>query len=114
MNETSASPSATLLHQDRPLRLLTRFEVRERLGNISDDKLYSLIKDRALNPPCKIGTSSRWLESDLDSFIATLAEARQAPSPPAGIRRHHEKLAVERKRRGVEPEEKAKPTKVVL
>ena len=99
MNETTAIPSAVMPNQDRPARLLTRFEMREGLGGISDDKLYSLVRDGDLSPPIKLGTSSRWLESDLEQLIAKLAETRQAPSPPAGIRRHHAKLAEERKRR---------------
>lgn len=102
MKEVTAPPSAALLHPDRPLRLLTRIEARERLGNISDDKLYSLIRDGELPPPIKLGTSSRWLESDLERFISKLAEARRAPSTPAGICGHHAKLAEERKRRAME------------
>jgi predicted DNA-binding transcriptional regulator AlpA len=82
--------------QNRPVRLLTRFEARERLGGLSDDKFYSLIRAGELPPPIKLGTSSRWLETDVDGFILKLAESRKAHSPPAGIRRHHEKLARQR------------------
>lgn len=78
------------------LRLITRFEFREGLGGISDDKFYGLIRDGVIEPPIKIGTSSRWLESDLIAVIDKLAEARKAPSPPPGIRRHQEKLASQR------------------
>lgn len=108
MNEVTATPSAALPNQDRSVRLLTRIEARERLGGISDDKLYGLIRDGDLPPPIKLGTSSRWLESDLEGFIARLAEARKAPSPPAGIRRHQAKLAEERKRRAKDLSDKVK------
>ncbi len=96
MNEATAIPTADLPNKERVKRLLTRFDMREGLGGISDDKLYGLIRDGDLPPPLKLGTSSRWLQGDLDAFIARLAEARQPPSPPAGIRRYHEKLAADK------------------
>lgn len=107
MTETT-TPSAALSIQDRAVRLVTRIEARERLGDISDDKFYGLIRDGDLPPPIKLGTSSRWLESDLDEFISKLAKARQASMPPAGIRRHHAKLAEDRKRRAMDLAEKSK------
>lgn len=108
MTETTASPSAALPNQDRSVRLVTRIEARDRLGGISDDKFYGLIRDGELPPPLKLGTSSRWLESDLEEFIAKLAEARQTSMPPPGIRRHHAKLAEDRKRRAMDLAEKSK------
>lgn len=98
MNETTAPPSVVPRHQGRSMRLLTRIEARERLGNISDDKFYGLIRAGDINPPLKIGVASRWLESDIEDYIHKLTEARQAPSTPAGIRRHHAKLAAKDQR----------------
>ena len=96
MNETTATPFAADENQDRPTKLITRLDFRERLGGISDDKFYSLIRDGELPPPIKIGVASRWLSSDAEEAIAKLVEASQAPKAPAGIRRHHEKLASQR------------------
>ncbi|HSD17511.1 MAG TPA: hypothetical protein VLC71_09695 [Thermomonas sp.] len=90
------------------LRLITRFEFRESLGGISDDKLYGLIRDGVLPPPMKIGTASRWLASDADDYIQKLSGARQSPVPPAGIRRHHEKLASQRAARVVDAIERSR------
>lgn len=102
MKEATAPPAA-LQNEDRStMRLLTRVELRQRLGNISDDKLYSLIREGELAPPIKLGSSSRWLETDLESFISKLAKVRQVPSTPAGICGHHAKLAENRKRRAME------------
>ena len=98
---TPASPD--LGHtSERPVHLLTRLDARAKLGGISDDKFYRLIREGDLPPPLKLGTSSRWLESDLDAFIAMLAEKRTAAHTPAGIRRHHEKLAAQRLLRGAQ------------
>lgn len=96
MTETTATPFAADENQDRPTKLITRLDFRERLGGISDDKFFALIRDGEIEPPLKIGVASRWMESDAEKYIQKLAEARQAPKAPAGIRRHHEKLASQR------------------
>lgn len=96
MKEPPATPSTATFNQAH-MRLVTRIEARQRLGNISDDKFYGLIRCGDLPPPIKLGTSSRWLESDLDAFITSLAADRKAPQAPAGIRAHHAKLAAHKK-----------------
>lgn len=98
MTETTETTAEDRCKQGRSMQLLTRVEVRERLGNISDDKFYGLIREGSLPRPIKLGTSSRWLESEVETFIARLVGARQALSAPPGIRRHHEKLAAKRRR----------------
>lgn len=49
-------------------RLLKISEVCSYLS-LSKSSIYNLIADGALNAPIKIGRSSRWRLSDLDSFI---------------------------------------------
>lgn len=97
MNENATKASGAR-SAERAMRLLTRLEVRERLGNISDDKFYGMIREGALPLPLKLGTSSRWLESEVEAFIAKLAESRTLPVTPPGISRHHTKLEDARKR----------------
>jgi predicted DNA-binding transcriptional regulator AlpA len=40
-------------------------------------RIYALIQDSGFPSPIKIGKSSRWLKSEVDSWIATQAAARQ-------------------------------------
>lgn len=40
--------------------------------------VYAMIAEGAFPPPIKIGRSSRWIKSEIDSWIAEQAAARQS------------------------------------
>lgn len=41
-------------------------------------RIYALIGEGSFPPPVKIGTSSRWIVSEIDAYIAKLAATRNA------------------------------------
>ena len=43
-------------------------------------RIYALIANGDFPPPVKIGTSSRWLNPEIDAYIAQLAATRDAES----------------------------------
>lgn len=59
----------------RPEVLLKRAEVQRRLG-ISRTKLHTMTVAGELPAPVRIGGRLGWLESELEQFIASLAEQR--------------------------------------
>lgn len=56
---------------------LLGFEQLSEYVNMGRSRIYALIKDSDLPPPIKIGKSSRWLKSEIDSWITAQAAARQ-------------------------------------
>ncbi|WP_347275779.1 AlpA family phage regulatory protein [Candidatus Kuenenia sp.] len=50
-------------------KLLSLDEVERRVG-FKSSFIYKQIKNKAFPPPVKIGVSSRWRESDVDSWIS--------------------------------------------
>lgn len=61
-----------------PDRLIPIREVQEQCG-LSKSAIYDAIKTRAFPPPAKVGKSSRWLQSEIQRFIAERAAARLQP-----------------------------------
>ena len=68
--EKSASPAITGT-------ALLAFEPLSNYVDMGRSRIYALIKESGFPPPIKIGKSSRWLKSEIDSWIATQAAARQ-------------------------------------
>ena len=46
-------------------------------------RVYALIDEGRFPPPIKIGRSSRWIKSEIDSWITEQASARQSAQPGA-------------------------------
>lgn len=46
-------------------------------------RIYALIDEGDFPPPIKIGRSSRWLKTEIDSWITTQAAARQTSQADA-------------------------------
>ncbi len=60
---------------------LFTFEVLSHYIYMGRSRIYALIDEGDLPPPIKIGRSSRWLKSEIDSWIAKQAAARQSEQP---------------------------------
>lgn len=58
-------------------RLLTFDQVSERAG-MKRTAIYAAIQARTFPAPLKIGKLSRWLESDIDAWIARLRQSQRA------------------------------------
>lgn len=56
---------------------LLAFETLSGYVSMGRSRIYALINQSGFPPPIKIGKSSRWLKSEIDSWIATQAAARQ-------------------------------------
>jgi len=56
---------------------LLAFEPLSNYVYMGRSRIYALIKESDFPSPIKIGKSSRWLKSEIDSWIATQAAARQ-------------------------------------
>jgi predicted DNA-binding transcriptional regulator AlpA len=51
--------------------------VRARLGNISNDTLYRLVRNKKLAPPIKLSErASGWLSTDVDRYLADCVALR--------------------------------------
>lgn len=57
---------------------LFNFETLSSYVTMGRSRIYALIHDSGFPPPIKIGKSSRWLKSEIDSWITEQAAARQA------------------------------------
>ena len=60
-----------------PDRLLTVAEIRQRFG-LSKSTTYLYVRDNRFPAPVKIGTSSRWLESEVVAWLAERVRERDA------------------------------------
>jgi prophage regulatory protein len=63
---------------------LFTFEVLSHYVHMGRSRVYALIDEGDFPPPIKIGRSSRWLKSEIDSWIAAQAAARQYAIEQAG------------------------------
>lgn len=60
------------------LQALFTFVILSGYVSMGRSRIYALIDDGDFPPPIKIGRSSRWLKSEIDSWINTQAAARQS------------------------------------
>lgn len=56
---------------------LLAFELVSNYVSMGRSRVYALIDEGKFPPPIKIGRSSRWLKSEIDSWITEQASARQ-------------------------------------
>ena len=56
---------------------LLAFEPLSGYVSMGRSRIYALIDEGGFPQPIKIGRSSRWLKSEIDSWITTQAAARQ-------------------------------------
>ncbi|MHC1660598.1 helix-turn-helix transcriptional regulator [Stenotrophomonas maltophilia] len=83
MNESTAAT---------PSRLLRRAEVLARVG-IAKSTLYSRISAGKFPKPVHLGSSVRWVESEIDSWIQDQMEQRDQSGGTGGIDRGIEDAA---------------------
>ena len=75
MLSTLTDNPSTPLHHAATDRLLPIREVQQ-LCAIGKTAIYAGLLDRSFPVPVKIGRSSRWLQSEIQQFIADRAAAR--------------------------------------
>ncbi|MCJ8005744.1 AlpA family transcriptional regulator [Staphylococcus aureus] len=75
MNEITAAP---------PIRLLRRAEVLARVG-IAKSTLYLRISAGTFPKPVHLGSSVRWVESEIDSWIQDQMERRDQTGETGGM-----------------------------
>jgi len=65
------------------IQALFTFVILSGYVGMGRSRIYALIDEGKFPPPIKIGRSSRWLKSEIDSWITEQASARQ--SVQAGV-----------------------------
>lgn len=60
------------------LQALFTFVILSSYVGMGRSRIYALIDEGEFPPPIKIGRSSRWLKSEIDSWITEQAAARQS------------------------------------
>ncbi len=60
-----------------PDKLLSVAEIRQRFG-LSKSTTYLYVRDNRFPAPVKIGSSSRWLESEVNAWLAERVRERNA------------------------------------
>lgn len=61
----------------KPLRLISLSEVMDRVG-LSKATVYKRIHDGDFPAPVHLGSTSRWVESEIDAWIQEQIETRNA------------------------------------
>jgi predicted DNA-binding transcriptional regulator AlpA len=74
MENSISRPSANF----GALQVLFTFSVLANYVAMGRSRIYALIVDDKFPSPIKIGRSSRWLKSEIDSWITEQATARQS------------------------------------
>lgn len=71
------------VHTIAPRRLLRRAEVMDRVG-LAKSTLYSRISAGTFPKPVNLGASVRWVESEVDAWIAAQISARDHGTEDGG------------------------------
>lgn len=77
MAQFATPTSANTVSDISALQVLFTFAILATYVAMGRSRIYGLIVEGKFPPPIKIGRSSRWLKSEIDSWIAAQAAARQ-------------------------------------
>jgi predicted DNA-binding transcriptional regulator AlpA len=77
VNNMTIYPSADTRKNAETGSALLAFELLSQYVSMGRSRIYALIDEGDFPPPIKIGRSSRWLKTEIDSWISQQAAARQ-------------------------------------
>jgi predicted DNA-binding transcriptional regulator AlpA len=77
VNNTTTQQGAETRTNANTGTALLPFDLLSNYVSMGRSRIYALIDECKFPPPIKIGRSSRWLKSEIDSWITEQASARQ-------------------------------------
>lgn len=77
-HQSAHAQDATSGNTTNVIQALFTFVILSGYVGMGRSRIYALIDEGDFPPPIKIGRSSRWLKSEIDSWIAAQAAARQS------------------------------------
>jgi len=78
MAQITQPTSASSTSESSALQVLFTFAILAAYVAMGRSRIYALIDEDKFPRPIKIGRSSRWLKSEIDSWIAEQVAARQS------------------------------------